>query len=63
MIIPNPNAVCEFCGSKDLRLEVAIIWKWPVNDSAERIKCCNCGRILLKDYEENDNERDSCISK
>ena len=56
MIIQDSNATCEFCGSKDLQLEVAMIWKWPVNDSAERIKCCNCGRILLKDYEENNNE-------
>lgn len=53
MIIPDSNATCEFCGSKDLQLEVAMIYKWPVNDSHERIKCCNCGRIL---YEENNNE-------
>ena len=53
MIILDSNATCEFCGSKDLKLEVAMIWKWPCNDSLERIKCCNCGRILLKDYKEN----------
>ena len=54
MIIQNYNAACEFCGSKDLKLEVAMIWEWPCNDGRERIKCCNCGRILLKDYEEKD---------
>lgn len=57
MIILDSNATCEFCGSQNLRLETAIIWKWPRNDSVYRIKCCNCGRILLKNYKENENER------
>jgi hypothetical protein len=56
MIFLDRNATCEFCGSKDLKLETDIIWKWSCNDSCERIKCCNCGKTLLKDYEEKENE-------
>ena len=57
MIFLDRNATCEFCGSQDLKLETAIIWKWPCNDGYDRVKCCNCGKILYKDYEENNNER------
>lgn len=59
MIFLDPNATCEFCGSKYLKLETAMIWKWPCNDSVHRIKCCNCGRILLKDYKETKYENEN----
>lgn len=56
MIFLYPNATCEYCGSKDLQIEVYLDYDplWP--DSKERLKCCNCGKILLKDYEEPAND-------
>lgn len=55
MIFLDRNATCEYCGSKDLNIEVYLDYDplWP--DSKERLKCCNCGKILLKDYEESNN--------
>lgn len=54
MIIPNPNATCEFCGSKDLRFEQCRIYDDALfPKTLEKVKCCNCGKIL---YEEKENE-------
>jgi DNA-directed RNA polymerase subunit RPC12/RpoP len=52
MIFLSRNATCEYCGSKDLQIEVYLDCDplWP--DSKERLKCCNCGKIISKDYEE-----------
>jgi hypothetical protein len=45
--------VCEFCGSKDVKVETAVSLADPMLiQKYHRLKCCNCGRILSKDYEE-----------
>lgn len=54
----NTSVVCEFCGSKDVKVETATNFTDPMLiQKYHRIKCCNCGKILLKDYEENNNEK------
>ena len=53
MIFLDSSATCEFCGSKELKLETARVEDPLFPDQLERIKCCNCGKVLLKDYEEN----------
>ena len=48
------DIVCEYCGSTDTKIETAVSLSDPLCiQKYHHIKCCNCGRILLKDYEEN----------
>ena len=48
------HPTCEFCGSTDTKVETAVSFADPLSiQEYHHIKCCNCGRILLKDYEEN----------
>lgn len=48
---------CEFCGSTDLRSETAMILSDPfTRKEFHRVKCCNCGKILFKDYTETVEE-------
>lgn len=56
------DIVCEYCGSTDTTVETAVNLTDPLLiQKYHHIKCCNCGRILLKDYEENDNENENSI--
>jgi hypothetical protein len=45
---------CEFCGSKDVKVETSFFVANPFyTREFHRIKCCNCGKILSKDYKED----------
>ena len=51
------DTVCEFCGSKDVKVETSTNLADPLLiQRCHHIKCCNCGRILLKDYKGYNNE-------
>lgn len=49
------NDTCPYCGSKDTVVQTAKHYN-PIlmtTEERHRIKCCNCGKILSQDYEEN----------
>lgn len=53
MIHLDANTTCEYCGSTDLRAEASLILSDPlIRKTFYRVKCCNCGKILLKIMEE-----------
>lgn len=49
------NDTCPYCGSKDTVVQTAKHYDQILMTTEERhrIKCCNCGKILSQDYEEN----------
>lgn len=47
---------CEFCGSKNLNIQTARDLDPFYPKTFVRVQCGNCGRILFKDYEENQDE-------
>ena len=46
--------VCKYCGSNNLAVETAQVYDPLFPKEYHRLKCCNCGKIISKDYEEKE---------
>lgn len=52
MLFITPDMTCERCGSDNLVVETAEVVEFPYSHNVDRIKCCNCGEILLTEHED-----------